>query len=468
MFSVNFSNGYYLLKFVMDAILLALAFFAALWLRFGVVEDIPYVLLTFGTSFSLIFFILSFLRRDYMQKIPRDALDSFFSSIYTFSLSYILSIMSAIFLIPQHPSRMVMGFFLLIGLPMIAVSRYGLNRFVRDWIVDEPHKVLIAGAGQVGKEISGEMKKLFRNQIEIVGFLDDHLEGNVLLDKVDEEIPVLGKLNDFQQVKENRVPDSLFISISNIPEEDMLKLMEKARGVGLPVKIISDVFDIVAQKVTGGSQEKFPVVEIQDTPVRQAQYSLKRSFDLFFGSLLILLSSPVLLASALAVKLTSDGPVFYRAERMKNRNETFQMLKFRTMYADQCGQNDGLEGEKERRNQSIKDDVDPRITPVGRWLRRFSIDELPQLFNVIKGDMSLVGPRPPAPSEVHDYEDWHYKRLDGWAGITGLWQVSGRTNLDFEDMVLLDVYYIENWSLYLDFKILLKTIPAVLSGRGAN
>lgn len=213
--------------------------------------------------------------------------------------------------------------------------------------------------------------------------------------------------------------------------------------------------------------EKWPVIEIQDTPVRQAQAFVKRSFDLLVGGLLVLLFSPVFLTIALLIKIDSKGPVFFTQRRMKSRDEVFDCLKFRTMIEGADEIKEELMDENEMDGAIFKIKDDPRITRVGKWLRRFSLDELPQLFNVIKGDMSLIGPRPPTPAEVEEYEPWQERRLDGYAGMTGLWQVSGRNKLDFDEMCLLDIYYLENWSLGLDLKILLKTIPVVLTGKGA-
>ncbi|MGM0380640.1 MAG: sugar transferase [bacterium] len=449
---------YYFLKVIVDFLLIVASGFGVFYWRFDSWE-VPFVLYLFLGIFILIFILLSYLRRDYMPKIPRDALDSFFSTVRTFILSYLLALVAVIFTIPSHPSRLALGGFLGVGLLLIGLHRYLFNRYLSKKLLTESHRVLIAGAGEVGRRVTREMKKLFGDQIEILGFIDDHRE--------EFEFPILGELSEFEEKVKQLQPDSLFISISNIEEEKMLRMMERARSLGLPVKIISDVFDIVAQKVTGGSQEKWPVIEIQDTPVRRTQAFIKRGFDLVGASLILLGLSPFFVLIAAAIKLESSGPVFFTQERMKNRNESFDFIKFRTMYENAEQMKEELMDENEKNGPIFKMKKDPRITRVGKFLRRFSLDEFPQLFNVLKGDMSLVGPRPPTPDEVVEYEPWQEKRLEGYAGMTGLWQVSGRSNLEFEDMCLLDIYYLENWSLELDIKILLKTIPAVLTGKGA-
>jgi exopolysaccharide biosynthesis polyprenyl glycosylphosphotransferase len=208
------------------------------------------------------------------------------------------------------------------------------------------------------------------------------------------------------------------------------------------------------------------------------QAALKRAMDLILSSIGLCLSLPLFLIVALSIKLDSRGPVIFKQERIGKDGKRFTFYKFRSMQwnADEVPHRNYVEAlitgfapnnSRENDSQVHKFVDDPRITRVGRFLRKTSIDELPQLFNVLKGDMSLVGPRPPIPYEVEQYKDWHRKRLAVKPGLTGLWQVSGRSMLNFDEMVALDIEYIENYSLWLDIKIILRTIPAVLSARGA-
>ncbi len=196
-------------------------------------------------------------------------------------------------------------------------------------------------------------------------------------------------------------------------------------------------------------------------------FALKRAFDLVGATLLLLLLSPLLLGIVIAVRLSSRGPVVFRSMRRGIGQRPFACLKFRTMYTDAERLQSGLEEFNEATGALFKIRDDPRLTPVGRILRRFSLDELPQLVNVLRGEMSLVGPRPLPERDYEMLEEWHRKRYLVLPGLTGLWQVSGRAELDFDDLVRLDFIYLEHWSLALDLTILLKTIPAVLSRRGA-
>ena len=204
-------------------------------------------------------------------------------------------------------------------------------------------------------------------------------------------------------------------------------------------------------------------------PVRLTgtQAVVKRAFDVAVAGLGVLVLSPVMLVVAAAIRISSPGPALYRQTRVGHRGRPFTMLKFRTMKVGADTMVEDLRARHHVEDLMFKLADDPRVTPVGRILRRWSLDELPQLFNVIGGSMSLVGPRPPLPKEVTRYEDWQFDRLEVPPGISGLWQVSGRSDLSFDDCVRLDLFYIENWSLAYDLYILVKTVPVLVSRRGA-
>lgn len=194
---------------------------------------------------------------------------------------------------------------------------------------------------------------------------------------------------------------------------------------------------------------------------------VKRCIDMLAAGTLLLLLGPFMALIALAVRLTSDGPAFFLQERVGRNGEIFEMFKFRTMYKDADRRLSELQARNEQNGPVFKIRRDPRITPLGRHLRRWSLDELPQLFNVLEGAMSLVGPRPPLPDEVRNYRDWEAQRLLVKPGLTCIWQVNGRSEIDFETWVQMDIEYIANWSLTTDFKLMAKTLPAVVRGEGA-
>jgi exopolysaccharide biosynthesis polyprenyl glycosylphosphotransferase len=225
--------------------------------------------------------------------------------------------------------------------------------------------------------------------------------------------------------------------------------------------------EILMDRVEFIPGQTVPLFELKPPVFEGVDFVLKRGFDITVAALLVLFLSPVLLAAALAVRIGSRGPVIYRSKRPGIQGLPFDCFKFRTMYADADERQDVLESSNEKAGAIFKMRNDPRVTPIGRFLRRWSIDELPQLFNVLRGEMSLVGPRPLPERDFMRLEDWHRKRYLVLPGMTGLWQVSGRSELDFDELVRLDFLYLERWSVFLDLSIMLKTIPAVFRAKGA-
>jgi exopolysaccharide biosynthesis polyprenyl glycosylphosphotransferase len=237
--------------------------------------------------------------------------------------------------------------------------------------------------------------------------------------------------------------------------------------MGVRVRIAPSTMEILIHRAEFVPGQSVPLFELKPPVFEGFDYAVKRTFDLGVATFLLILLSPLLLACALAVRLSSRGPVLYHSIRPGVGGRPFACFKFRTMYHGADLQQAELEALNEAGGAIFKIRDDPRITPVGRLLRRFSIDELPQLMNVLRGEMSLVGPRPLPERDFERLEDWHKKRYLVMPGITGLWQVSGRSDLDFDDLVRLDFLYLERWSVFLDLTILLKTIPAVFTRRGA-
>jgi lipopolysaccharide/colanic/teichoic acid biosynthesis glycosyltransferase len=225
--------------------------------------------------------------------------------------------------------------------------------------------------------------------------------------------------------------------------------------------------EILMDRVEFVPGQSLPLFELKPPVFEGVDFFVKRSFDIAVSALLILVLSPILGAIALAIRLTSRGGAIYRSSRPGIGGVAFDCFKFRTMYEDAEIRQGDLEELNEKAGALFKIRDDPRVTPVGRLLRRWSLDELPQLFNVLRGEMSLVGPRPLPHRDYQRLDDWHRKRYLVLPGMTGLWQVSGRSELDFDELVRLDFLYLERWSVFLDLSIMLKTIPAVLRRHGA-
>jgi len=261
--------------------------------------------------------------------------------------------------------------------------------------------------------------------------------------------------------------DELVVTDSDFSERDLLEMVEHAHRSGVKVRIAPKTTELLTQRAEYIPGQGAPLFELRPPVFVGADWVLKRGFDLVVASAVILVGLPLWLAVAGAIKLTSRGPVFYRDRRVGLGEQEFGMLKFRTMYVDAPEQQAELEAVNEAEGALFKIREDPRVTAVGGFLRRFSLDEIPNVWNVLRGEMSLVGPRPLPIRDYELLEPWHRKRYLVLPGMTGLWQISGRSTLSFDDLVRLDFYYLDNWSIWLDISILAKTIPAVMGQRGA-
>jgi exopolysaccharide biosynthesis polyprenyl glycosylphosphotransferase len=315
-------------------------------------------------------------------------------------------------------------------------------------------RALVVGANPLGKQLASELSEW----CHVVGYVDNGT------DLVDPELRLLGPVAELEHIVHDFAIDELIIALPTMRREQVTRLVD--RGFRRPVKIkfVTGIGELLperleVQRLGGRSYIAFE-------PVAKVSW-IKRAIDVLLvgGGLIVI--SPVLTFIALAIKIDSAGPIFYRQTRVGKNGRHFSMLKFRSMCIDADQRLAELKARNEASGPLFKMKADPRITRVGRILRRYSLDELPQLFNVLRGEMSLVGPRPPLPAEVAEYEDWQLGRLRAVPGLTGLWQVSGRSEVPFHDMVRLDLHYIRNWSLSLDVEILLRTVPAVLTSRGA-
>ncbi len=284
-------------------------------------------------------------------------------------------------------------------------------------------------------------------------------------------VALLDGLRDFRSLEQlERHFDSIdevLIADADFPEEEAVELVDRCHQQGVRVRVAPSTMEILMDRVEYVPGQALPLFELKPPVFEGVDFALKRTFDLVGALLLLTALSPLMILAALSIKLSSRGPVFYRSHRPGIGGRCFPCLKFRTMVAGAEQLQDRLEEHNEMGGALFKMRDDPRVTAVGRFMRRWSLDELPQLFNVIRGEMSLVGPRPLPQRDYDRLVDWHRKRYLVLPGMTGLWQVSGRSELDFDELVRLDFLYLERWSVFLDLTILLKTIPAVVRARGA-
>jgi exopolysaccharide biosynthesis polyprenyl glycosylphosphotransferase len=297
-----------------------------------------------------------------------------------------------------------------------------------------------------------------------VGFVDDDPK------KQENDIgpfKALGSTTDLATILRNESVDQVIISLPWMSHRKVLGIIADSERQGVRARFVPDLLQMSLGQVDTDVMDGIPLIGMKEPTLKGWKIALKRFIDIAISSVLLLVFSPLLFLVGILIKLDSPGPVFFRQTRLGRGERPFTCYKFRSMRQDAEEVKPELSGLNEAEGPIFKIKEDPRVTRVGKVLRRISFDEMPQLINVFRGDMSLVGPRPPLPSEVEEYEDWHHDRLKIPTGLTGLWQVMGRSDLTFDEMVMLDLYYAENWSLWLDFKIMLRTVPTVLFGSGA-
>jgi exopolysaccharide biosynthesis polyprenyl glycosylphosphotransferase len=359
-------------------------------------------------------------------------------------------------------SRWLFASFILIDLILLLGWRI-IARLTFKWrrTPASERRVLIIGAGQIGQNVGKMIRQYYWTGLNLVGFLDDDPH------KRQTELPILGTLDDVRQTVKQKQIDDVIIALPQRAYGKINRLALTLHDLPVHVRVVPDYFSLALYRATVDDFGGVPLINLRDPALNDVQRLMKRIFDLFIGSIMILLISPFLLIIAILVKLDSPGSIILKQNRIGENGRIFSMYKFRSMV-------DGAEKLQKQINRVDenghvihKHADDPRITRIGRILRRTSLDELPQLFNVLKGDMSLVGPRPELPWLVTQYQPWQHKRLAVPQGMTGWWQVNSRSERTLHLHTEDDIYYIQNYSLWLDLYILLKTPWVVLRGKGA-
>lgn len=325
--------------------------------------------------------------------------------------------------------------------------------------------VLIVGANETALGIADSILHHRFWGFKILGFI---LNGNEPRGPLPARLPVLGKIGDIPRIVEENPVDDVIFCVSRRDLDRLEDLFLVLQEQGIRTRFAVHLFPHTRARAQLEELDGMPLLTFSTTPTSHVKLLLKRLVDVTVSAVVLTLAAPLILAISVAIKLTSGGTVLFRQTRCGLNGRRFTLYKFRTMVENAEQRRQELLHLNEMDGPVFKLKRDPRVTAVGRVLRKFSLDELPQLWNVLRGDMSLVGPRPPIPEEVARYERWQRRRLSMKPGITCLWQISGRNQVDFDRWMELDLEYIDSWSPLLDFKILWKTIPAVLSGRGAS
>ena len=324
-------------------------------------------------------------------------------------------------------------------------------------------QALVLGTDLDARELADTLNGAPDSSYRVVGYLDDEVASGTQIDG----LPVLGGTRDVLATAHEHGVGVVIVSPSGVGPGTLRDVTIALEGEDVDLAVAPSLFQVVTRRMTIETVGNTPLLHVDQIRLERGKAFLKRSLDVAAASALLLLTSPIMLVAAVAVWAEREGQVLFRQDRIGRDGRPFTMLKFRTMVADAEARRDELEADNDADGHFFKLVEDPRITSVGRHLRRWSIDELPQLINVLRGDMSMVGPRPPLPDEVAGYDAWHLRRLRVRPGITGVWQVSGRSEVGFDEAVRMDLFYIENWSTGYDLYLLWRTVGAVLSRRGA-
>jgi exopolysaccharide biosynthesis polyprenyl glycosylphosphotransferase len=345
---------------------------------------------------------------------------------------------------------------------LVTVARFAI-RSIAGRVVGAENALLV-GSDALGNALVGKLAAHPEYRLNVIGALspaDASASGDTA------RVPALGTLEQLEQVADRHDVTRVVLSARAIEERELETMLRDCRALSLKVSVLPTLADVLGPAVEIDDVEGVTVLGVNPPWLPRSSRAVKRAMDLLVATPLLILAAPLLGLLALIIKLDSSGPVLFAQERVGRGNRHFRLFKLRTMIVDA----------EQRRSELLAQSVDPgwlklnhdpRITRIGRWLRRLSLDELPQLWNVVRGEMSLVGPRPLIPAEDEHVQAWARGRLDLTPGITGYWQVLGRTRIPFEEMVKLDYLYVMNWSLWEDVRLMLRTLPVVLGGRGAN
>jgi exopolysaccharide biosynthesis polyprenyl glycosylphosphotransferase len=347
--------------------------------------------------------------------------------------------------------------FLGLALVLVPLGRACLRTWVLPRVLS-PRRALIVGAGLEGRIVQRKLESHPEYSLQVVGFIDSERGPNVI-----------GAPEDLPRMIDTLEVDWVVMAAASEPTDEMLDLMRAVRRPDVHLSIVPTYSELFASNATIEELEGIPIVSLPPMRLSRSIRTVKRAIDLVASALGLLVLTPLLAAIALAIRLDTPGPIFFRQRRHGRGGTEFEIVKFRSMVADAEAMRMAMAelNEMEGSGPLFKMARDPRVTKVGAFLRKTSLDELPQLWNVLRGEMSLVGPRPFVVHESEQITGWAGRRLDTTPGITGLWQVLGRNDIPFEEMVKLDYVYVTNWSLWWDIKILLRTIPTVLARRGA-
>ncbi|HDQ73979.1 MAG TPA: undecaprenyl-phosphate glucose phosphotransferase [Chloroflexi bacterium] len=462
--------------FVSDSVLIVASMILAYWMRYTLrwFRDVDYDHPLSAYVPFILFFLGSMLLAFQIDQVyqnwrGRSWLDQVYSIINAAAKSIVILFALTFFLDIFQPLQYSRALFLQAGLIVIVLLSIAriLQNAVVGWLRTRGigvARVIIVGAGEVGRTVMRTIVARPEFGYQIVGFVDDNPQ------KGESDIgrfKALGALNNLPQLIEEASVDEVIVTLPWMYHRKIMAIVRECQRREVGARIVPDLFQMSLSQVDVDDLGGLPLIGVREVGFRKSNLMIKRALDVTVAVTGLLLGAPLWILIALVIKIDSPGPIFFRQTRVGARGKLFEIYKFRSMHEGAEEEVDKLRNQNEADGPLFKIHHDPRLTRVGKILRRSSLDELPQLWNILRGEMSLVGPRPALPCEVESYLEWHKRRLEVRPGLTGLWQVSGRSELTFGEGVLLDIYYIENWSVWLDLKIILRTAPQLLLGNGA-
>jgi exopolysaccharide biosynthesis polyprenyl glycosylphosphotransferase len=460
---------------IVDVLLINLALPIAYWLRYDLqlfrgvdpANNVPYsVYLPMAGLLTMVLILANRHESAYDLSRSRSLSRDLYGVLNATTTAIMLLVVLVFFYRRLFYSRIIFiyaGILILLFLGLARVARHAILARMRQ-TGHGVDRVLIIGAGEVGRAVMRNIIAEPELGYRVIGFLDDDPT------KAGTDIgPIraLGPIESVPQVIKDNAIDVVMVTLPWQYHLKIIRLVGETEHIGVRAAVVPDLFQLSMGGVLVEEINGIPLISIKQTTLTGMNQVIKRIFDLLVTIPALMLTSPLWLLAAVAIRLDSPGPIFFRQVRVGRHGEPFTFYKFRSMRQDAEAELEKLRALNEASGPLFKIRDDPRQTRVGRFIRRTSIDELPQFLNVLRGEMSLVGPRPGLPSEVAQYHDWQRRRLDIQPGLTGLWQVRGRSDLTFDEMVMLDIYYGENWSLGTDMQILVRTVPQALFGDGA-
>ncbi len=467
----GFTFNYLLIS---DFFLVCLAALMAWWIRFEVVSrqltvhesrEVSGRNCAFLCLYVLLFMLFAYARNLYVLprrlEFAQEALD-----VLKVSLAAGAALSTFIYVLGDRViSRGAIGGNVIIGAILLIAWRAFL-RFPGVSGLTDARNVLIVGTGAEGKALQQYLLHSPRLGFSVIGFTDRRMRSrDSVLSKDSQAFPMLGPVSELDSILRTHFIDEVLITLPSA--RDLIKeVVARARLFGTQVRVVPDLYEGLALGAPMESVGHFPAVTLHSRSIPALQLTVKRSVDAISSAIGLLILSPIFVLIAILIKFDSEGPVFYNSVRLGKKGKTFICHKFRTMVVDAERHKESLQHLNEREGVFFKITNDPRVTRLGRFLRKWSLDELPQLWNVLKGDMSLVGPRPPIPDEFRQYSVEHLRRLEVVPGLTGLWQVQSRQSPSFHEYIQLDLEYVDSWSLWLDITLIAKTFYVVLAGTG--